>query len=355
MTSPLKVLFRLDADATIGAGHLARCTSIAHALRAEGAVAEFVLGRASETASLPWLERHGIDAHWLADSDALDPRVMVACMSERKSTLIVVDGYQFDIAYLAALGRGGRATTAYIDDLAACAIPCDLVINPNLHADVHPSVTAGHGTALNGVSFALVRSEFLAARIHKPQPGPVVQNVLVTMGGADPIDMTTRILRGLERTHVRSLDVVVIVGGANRHARSVLAESERHTRHHVSVIRDVPNMADFFVRADLAVAAAGGTCVELACVGVPTIAVAIADNQRLGAEAGNRLGVFRSLGPASGVDEATIARSVDALTEDIELRQSMITAQRTRVDGRGASRVAKALLELSTREDRRRR
>jgi spore coat polysaccharide biosynthesis predicted glycosyltransferase SpsG len=83
---------------------------------------------------------------------------------------------------------------------------------------------------------------------------------------------------------------------------------------------------------------------EMACMGVPFIAIVIADNQRQAAAAMARDGY-----PA--IEHAAIERELPAaataLAADADRRAALSRRGRELVDGRGAERVCAALRELA--------
>lgn len=97
-----------------------------------------------------------------------------------------------------------------------------------------------------------------------------------------------------------------------------------------------PALAD----ADLVLTAAGVTLLESLALGRPTVAVILAENQR------------RAAGGAAAADAAIVGVEAKAaglaaeLAGDLERRRSLSAAARNLVDGRGAGRVAEAIVDL---------
>ena len=89
--------------------------------------------------------------------------------------------------------------------------------------------------------------------------------------------------------------------------------------------------------ADLAIGARGATTWERLCLGLPSLVVTLAENQRPIAEELSRRGLVRWLGDAKDVGTASIAEafsSIDSASIEEWSRQS-----REVVDGKGAGRV----------------
>src|SRR5262249_14791779 len=116
--------------------------------------------------------------------------------------------------------------------------------------------------------------------------------------------------------------------------------------------------------ADVAIAAGGGTCWELAFMGVPTLVLVLADNQREVARGLSEYGLGVNLGDAACLKSALLAENLRTLLYDHAQRARMSTVGRVMIDGGGAERVVTLLsqlheephedalqLRLATRED----
>ena len=109
---------------------------------------------------------------------------------------------------------------------------------------------------------------------------------------------------------------------------------------------DPPNMAQLMTNADMAIGAGGTTSWERCCLGLPTVLVVLADNQRLICEKLGRAGAAR---PITGVTDANlveITHFVIELSNDENSRGKMIRSAAKIVDGRGAVLATEAIYAL---------
>jgi spore coat polysaccharide biosynthesis predicted glycosyltransferase SpsG len=165
--------------------------------------------------------------------------------------------------------------------------------------------------------------------------------VVVTFGGSDPDNLSARALDGLAGVE-GPLEVRLVVGAANPH-RPALEAAAKRCPHPVEVLVDALDMANQLGGADLAVAAAGVTTLELARVGTPHLAIVLAENQLPGALALARDRTIVNLGWHADVAAESIAAAVAALADDAERRAEMSRRGQELVDGRGAERVLAAM------------
>jgi RimJ/RimL family protein N-acetyltransferase len=92
--------------------------------------------------------------------------------------------------------------------------------------------------------------------------------------------------------------------------------------------------------ANLALGAGGVMLWERLCLGVPSLVIAVAENQRPQIEAMVAAGAIRFVGDHAEVTPGTIVQAVTALAADAPARRALAAAGRRLVDGRGALRLA---------------
>lgn len=343
-------LFRADAGARTGAGHVMRCLALAQALRDDGGRAAF-----ASTAPPPALA-----ARLAAEGGAVvplavepgsrdDARRTAALAADVGADWVVVDGYHFDDAYEHELKRHGVRLLAFDDYGHAGHAAADVVLNQNLHAAAGLYPRVGPSTRLLlGTRFVLLRREFQAWRGWQRQVPGTASKVLVTLGGTDPDNVTMLVLEGLKRLTAGDIEAVVVIGGDNPRYGE-LAESARETGGAVRVLRDVADMPSLMAGADVAVGAGGTTAWERAFFQLPGLIIVLADNQCDVADRLVAVGAAWSLGLASKLTAEAVAARLSQLLGDARARVEMAEAAGNLVDGRGADRVVAELRRRSLR------
>jgi UDP-2,4-diacetamido-2,4,6-trideoxy-beta-L-altropyranose hydrolase len=320
MTGP-RIVFLPDYGPAIGGGHVMRSLTLARALQARGARCAFAVG--GETARM--MRPFAGDDIEVWDADAWVERPVVA----------VVDNYALTADDERALAARGVKVAA-IDDLGR-AHDCDLVIDPGLGrtAADYP----GSALVLAGAAYALVRPEFLTTPITR-RGG----RVLVSLGLTDVGGITAEIVARLATaTGWEAADVVLGSGAQSlEYVREVAAHDPRFTLH-----VDTGHMATLIAGADLAIGAGGGSTWERACLGLPTLLLILADNQRAMARRLEEEGAVVALDVAGpGFGEA-FDRELDRLLTDADLCERLSKTSHALCDGHGAGRVAEAILALA--------
>lgn len=350
----MRVLIRADASMAIGSGHIARCLTLANALRSDGAEVVFacrqlpghLLQRVSDQGylALGLPERYpqeasdaGIEVRlpWQADIDALAS----ALGTPQRFDWLIVDHYGLDATWESAARRFADHLMA-IDDLANRPHAVDVLLDQNYSAQAQDRPYArwieGDCKTFFGPRFALLRDEFQCSPIViKPR----VERVLVNFGGFDAALQVYATMQALQGLNDLQVDFVAGLHNPEWAAMSELAKARPNWRLHTVA-------SDFFgmmQRADLFIGAGGGTTWERAALGLPTICIAVADNQHLNAQLLAQAGGHLYLGSHDALAPQRLVEAVAVLRDNRELRQSFAERSRVLVDGKGAQRLAVAL------------
>ena len=342
-----RILFFADAGPEVGGGHVMRCLTLARALVERGAECAFVESRAAA----PILRRFGWPAQTLlamADAQELPDLVRYAREFAElfEADMVLVDHYRMGAAEETEL-RGPHRRIAVIDDLADRRHATDVLIDPGFgrRRDHYAELVRETCLTMIGPSHALVRPEFAQARpraLSRRARHDPVRRVLVSFGLTDVGGITERVVTALtSRLGDARLDVALGPGAPSLEALAALAAQDRRIHLHV----DVQDMVALAAEADAALGAGGSSVWERACLGLPTATVVLADNQ---AEMIGRLaqaGAALELDARSGDFEAALAQTWDRLIGDRELRWRLSERSSELCDGRGAERVADAVLD----------
>jgi len=169
--------------------------------------------------------------------------------------------------------------------------------------------------------------------------GTSLRRVLVSLGGGPRRRLTLAVARELAARHP-DLAVLVTQAGSAAHATG-----DRRVRYALAPAGLTPWLA----RVDMAIVGGGMSLYEAVAAGVPTVSLAVVPAQRptVRAFASRRLTVDGGEVVAP-VRPRLVARRVvdrfDRLVKDADLRRWMAQAGPRAIDGRGAGRVARAIL-----------
>ena len=339
---PATALFRCDAGPAIGLGHLMRSLALAQAWRDAGGRAVFACAGVAEGAER--LRAEGMELRSIAApaGSSQDAAATMSLAGELHAEWLALDGYHFDEGFHRSLAA--QAPLLLLDDHARLpSYHAHIVLNHNVYAA--PGMYAGKvdgAELLLGLRYALLRREFRLPAELGAAPD-IATDIVVTMGGSDPQNVTGHVLAALQQVSAPWQRVTIVLGGGNVHAdelRTALAGINLPIR----LLHDVQDMRSVLAGSQAAISAGGGTCAELARMGVPMLLGVIAENHAGTVEEFARQSMAVNVGWFQRLSSAELARRVEEFLRDGPLRRQLAQKAQSQVDGRGAERVVAAML-----------
>ena len=338
----MRIAIRVDASTQIGTGHFMRCLTLADALQDRGARVRFVSrylpehlqdmlaakghefillnSSAGETIS------DGLShAHWLGAGQHADAQDTIQALSDQTWDWLVVDHYALDAHWESVLRQKAKKILV-IDDIADRQHDCDALLDQNFYLDMstrYIGKVPSHCQLLLGPRYILLRDEFRQLRKQvKPRSGPV-KRVLVFFGGMDADNCTAKAIEGLANIGSDRLHVDVVIGTQHPYREQIESACAYHAFGcHVETNR----MAELMATADLAIGAVGSATWERCSVGLPSVVVVLADNQRKAAADLDAAGALVNLGDAHQVTAEKLAAKVVELMADEAKRAALSKA-----------------------------
>lgn len=273
-----------------------------------------------------------------------DMKALKALSLRLGATAVVMDGYNFDEQYVAGIRDRCNYSSLLIDDTCELSTyRCDFVLNQNLDASLDKYGERGDKTKfLIGNEYTLIRKEFLTQPPPARKANVPVQNILVTLGGADPTHLLPRLAQWLISWGNSSQQFLILTGAANGTTASIRAIVDQDER--FRVISHTNEMRAIYEWADVAICAGGSSNWEMSYFGIPRLAVVVAENQRQSVITMEAEGWILSLGDESIASESALHEKLSRLCSDTATRKRMIESGQQAIDGLGASRCAKTLL-----------
>ena len=323
----MSIFIRVDASTEIGTGHVIRCLTLANRLKKEGKTVAFIC-RHAEGDCMELIEQQGFHVYklpasegslwtYVADNWKEDARETINILRHYKVEQLIVDHYSIDIKWEQVV-RLFTKEIMVIDDLANRPHDCDELLDQNFYLNKdsrYNGLVPVHTRLLLGPKYALLREEFKEARkIIKSFTGKV-ERIIVFFGGSDPTNETEKVLRAiLPIIHLEKIEVDVVVGNSNPNKmkiREICSTSDQLTYH-----CQINNIAELMVKADLAIGAGGATTWERIYLHLPTIVIAVANNQVKAAEDLAEINAIVFLGIYNSIREENISSCLRNIISD---------------------------------------
>ncbi len=348
MEKPGHLIICAECGIQVGTGHVMRCLALAQAWKRVGGAVTFLVRE-----GLPGIEERiraeGILLETLPNDCGSSPEAFVRAALRAGSPIAVLDGYRFGAREQAELSEAGIRVLTIDDYGHANDYPVRWVLNQNAYA-APEMYNRTNARLLLGPAYALLRDEFLPWVGWKRAIPDRARKILITIGGSDPDNASEQILQSLafpERKN-KDLEVVLVVGSGNPHLAALQAASERCAVP-VRIARSVQDMPALMAWADVAIAGAGVTSYELCYMGLPSLLLIVAENQRRIAERLSELGAATNAGTPREFCGEFFAGQLQAFVESSQWRGAMSHGARELVDGLGSERVRAALLDRELR------
>lgn len=347
---------RADANDIVATGHIMRCMTIAKQLCRMG---EKVLFFVADEYGISMLEENGL-SYVVLHTDWENPLEEIPVLAKEihlhNVDTVLFDSYRMSKEYFDVLRQNLNRMTrfAYIDDLFEDVYPVDVVINYNAYHTQFPYVEAyekndaekvtGKKTQLClGPSYVPLREEFEKTNLGNGQEN----TVLLSCGGGDSLQSLYGILeKAVEDIRFCDTAFHVIVG--RYHQKKELLEQMASEHGNVILHHNVSNMSELMEQNCIAVSAAGTMLYELCAMERPTVFFITADNQRYDSDFFAEEGRMCFAGDIRLDREQCIERILKGMEEllcDKKIRFEMKEKLRRVTDGKGAARIAEALIK----------
>jgi spore coat polysaccharide biosynthesis predicted glycosyltransferase SpsG/RimJ/RimL family protein N-acetyltransferase len=223
-----------------------------------------------------------------------------------------------------------------LDDFVTRDHAADILLNSaTVTMDQYRNRVARACKLLLGPKYALVHPQFRISRTRalKSPRESRLQRVLVSFGQGDTANAVASALASLVTVHFDGIVTVVLGRGMSQSSFERLAPAR------TTFCVDVKNMASLMAGCNLAIGAGGVSAWERCCLGLPSILVTLAQNQR---------GVIETIVDAgAGIDagadgpglEQRVTRILRQLLGGEHSMQTMSEAGVALIDGRGGDRL----------------
>ena len=357
----MTIVFRVDASILIGTGHVMRCLTLANCFNTlgysctficrshKGHLGDLILSEGHQLRLLANNERDANDmclapwnnhSNWLGVHWSLDAQQSKEIVENLEPQWLIVDHYALDSFWEAEI-RPLVKKIMVIDDLSDRNHDCDLLLDQtfNRQKQDYLEKVPSHCVLLCGAQYSLLRAEFSEWREtslrHRESSG--LNLILVNLGGVDKDDFTSRVLLGLRCCDLPKTTKIIVVMGRTAPWKSKVTSIASLMPWETEVKIDVSSMAELMAESDLAIGAAGATTWERCALGLPSIQVVIADNQRLIAKSLFAVGAVKILENFSELPYLIYSAE--------EWMPSISKNCRTITDGFGVNRVVPYLKE----------
>ena len=310
-----KILFVVSGYKEIGLGHVYNTLLIANDILRHQV--QFLVDKKSKLA-FKKITSKNYNVHIQTETD------IASDIKAINPDVVINDCLDTDEGYIKKLKKSGFKVVNF-EDLGSGARYADLVINA-----IYPEIKKLPSHYF-GEKYFVLRDEFLLTE--PGEPAEKVKRVLLTFGGVDPNNFTSKVLAAISAYCLaNSINISVVTGFGYSEFSSLKKYQE------VKIHKNTMDIAQHMSRADIIFTSAGRTTYETASLHVPTIVLAQNDREMTHFFASEKNG-FLNLGLGNLVSEAQILLTFQELVEDFEKRSAMAHAMAKTNLRKGRKRV----------------
>ena len=360
----MNIIIRTDASHTIGIGHLMRCLTISERLRKLGANVEYVIrdhpGNINEQIQEKGFKVNLLSSSttnnkqqtligyekWLGVKQHIDADETIQFVKNREIDWIIIDHYALDYKWEERI-RLYTKKIMVIDDLANRKHDCDLLLDQNLLKNMdsrYNDILSEKTVQLLGPQYALLQPEYEKLRVkvkHRHQP---LKHVLIFFGGTDKYNLTGLTLNAFLNNNI-SLDKIDIVLSQQNSNYIQINDLVDHMSN-ITLHSNLSSLAPIILNADFAVGAGGATNWERLCLGLPSIVISIAENQKPVSNNLHNMGMIQYIGDAETIRPNDIVSSVKNIMGMDDIHNWSKRCLNI-CSGKGVSLVSDAIFKLS--------
>ncbi|TGL02300.1 glycosyl transferase [Leptospira bouyouniensis] len=306
------VLFLTEYFRLNGLGHLRRCIAFSELFESKGIKKQILVNTDHEDADV-------------FHTDIKQQNWLVHKQLETKYDAIIIDSYRAQAADYEHFKQYTNHLVA-IDDDNRIEYPSGCIIyNGGLGGLIYQYDPNRFKKILAGPEYALLRKEFRENREEK-KINQNLERILITMGGSDPLHLTSKLIQFYHAEFPSSqLDVIIGPGFTDFKEEEFI---------HVPTLKiyknlDARSMCDLMIKVDLCITAGGQTIYELGKLGIPFIVIQTAENQLGNISGLVKSGVIESfINPSMG-DFLKSLSQLNQKLADVAIRQNMSTKLKT--------------------------
>ena len=338
------LVIRVDAGPRIGMGHYVRCLALAQHWCLYGGQASILTNIADERIG----EAPGI-TFFKTLGGSTNPDQLIELVERQSATWSVIDGECFDEVFLAKIAKTGIKILFLDDNAFLTSYPVNLLLNQNIFAA--PAMYMGKTRAklLLGENYTLLRKNLLERQSRSREHPDVATKLLVTFGGADPLQLTESFLSnyiGLSSDNMlRKISIRLVVGQMNSNFKTIKILSRQSPN--CCVLKGVTNMEDHMRWSDVALSSGGSTVWELSFYQTPMVLIPVSASEE-------KIAGHMEVNDAAIIIKDPIKTSfkevferLNALIENKEHRLSLGDKSGNLIDGKGAGRVIDAMQKFT--------
>ena len=334
----MNILVRVDAYAEIALGHLSRCIELGKALSKLNNKVVFLTYE--DCASKPKLDEFGLDykliPYKINDVEDIDAEIKALEKFSDSIDVLIVDSYNVDNQYFYKLDKL-FSKIVYLDDMGFDFNNVDMVVNPSCKVKKNDYISKD---VLCGMEFIILGEDYRTGLIKESSER--VKSILITMGGIDHYNLSSRLLPIIEKID-KDIVVNMIIGPYYENFKQIKIAA-KNSKLSINFYEGLSNISSVMMQSDVAVSAGGFTIYELAAMSIPSVGIALWDNQKVNIECLSNKEAIIPLYYFRGEEfDTQLHYNLKKLIASKKIREKISLSARRSISGNGVDKIAKVI------------
>ena len=367
----LKIAIRVDASKNIGGGHFRRCLTLAKEAQRKGHFVIFISAQLPER-EIHLLKKNNllfenilfeknekqlIDSNikykqnfyknWLKLPILDDAKRTSKTLEKFQPNWIIFDHYGLDIEWVNKIRKKhNNCFFLAIDDLDNRNLGSDFLLDQTSIINKKrnyksPGILVGPRFALLSNEFNKLRKKSLQERLKRQSV--TLKNksfyILISLGLYDNKKLLPTLVNTLSK--LDKINIIVATSSECQTLRELKEISKKYEN--TSLILDSENIAELMLRADICIGASGMSIWERCCMGLPSLTITIANNQKKITKETSDLNISQELSISTIKDKEKLTAVVSNLIYSPKKLQKLSKNSFKICDGLGAIKVVNFL------------
>jgi len=266
----MNILFRADSSSSIGTGHIMRDLVLAKQYPNDNVIfaTQKLDGNINHKVLEAGYSLEILESNNIKEFDTLIKKLNI--------DMIIIDHYGIDYNFEKKLKVKNPKLKIFVLDDTYEKHYCDILLNNNIYGDEkrYKDLVPNHCELRCGANYILLRDEFLEYK-KIPTSKDKFFTIFIAMGGTDIQNLNPKILKVLE--NFDNIKVNLISTNANQNTEELKTYCKN--KQWINLCLNCNNVAKLMGESALAIITPSVTANEVYFMGLPFIAIRVADNQ----------------------------------------------------------------------------
>jgi len=273
----MNVFFITEASSRVGFGHISRCISLNNAFKEKDINPRFIVKGDESIEQLIGSNKIYL-LNWLENTEKLYDLI-------NNADVVIIDSYNYDERIVKMLDENVKLPV-FIDDNNILTYPRGIVINSSVHAEDIDYLNNPEIDYLLGAQYAMLKDTFWdPPNITLKEE---IRTLIVTLGIGDHHNLTPKLIEFLNEK-VPEIKKQIVIGKHFKNIEEIKKVKDETCE--LIYFPDAKEMKNLMLNSDIAISSGGQTSYELMALNIPSIIIAVVDNQIDSVKKLNEIGI----------------------------------------------------------------